>query len=198
MGMDRVNLLPDEACLTPLERLLNAVAGNFVRVLGGTAGGIAAVGLLATLWQAGLLHASGRRLGALQEEIRLLEVESQNAESFSKQLDQVEGELRRQKKSLDAKASYLESVRGRQRRWAALLRELRKNIPQGVWLTDLETQAGGGLRIGGGATNEDLVTGFMANLKASAEFRNVGFSFTQKDSIGNISVVKFEIVCQAG
>lgn len=194
--MDRVNLLPDEARLGPLERLVRFIDRNFWRVLGGVAGSLVAAGLILVIGQAFSLRKSHRRLETLRREIQTLQVETQNLELFAKQLDQVEQELLRQKKILEWKIAYLEGARTRPRVWASRLKELRQNIPHGVWLSELETGRGKNLRLAGGAREEGLVTQFMANLKSSPHFTNVGFTYTEKDAIGKVGIVKFEIVCQ--
>lgn len=195
--MERVNLLPEEARLRPVERLLLLVNRQFPRVLLGAVGSVVALGFLLSLIQGVSLYRGRKGLKALKEEIRVLQVESQNKEAYFKQLDQVQQELQRQKGMMDLKLAYLEAAQSRPRIWAAVLEEMRRNLPHGVWLTDLETGPGGALRIAGGATDENLVTQFMSNLKASPRFSNVGFSYTEKDAIGQVRVVKFEIVCRA-
>lgn len=194
--MERINLLPEEARLSLGERVLHIVGHNFPRVLGGTVGAIAALALISFVGQAAALHRGRRVLESLRKRIEVLEVETRNQEAFAKQLDQVEQELQRQKSGLELKLSYLEAARFRPRVMAKILRDLRQSIPQGVWLTELETGQGNSLRIAGGATDENLVTQFMANIKASPSFTDVGFTYTEKDSIGRVPIVKFEVVCR--
>jgi len=97
---------------------------------------------------------------------------------------------------LELKLEYLTATRSRPRIWATVLEEMRREIPQGVWLTELETGPAGALRIAGGATDERLVTQFMSSLKGSAHFTNVTFTYTEKDQIGNVPIVRFEVVCR--
>ena len=142
------------------------------------------------------LRKAEKKLTVLRQEIQVLQVESKNLESFSKQLDQVEAELQRQKKMLDWKREYLKTARERPQRWATLLKDLRRNIPRGVWLSELETGPEDHLRISGGAADETLVSQFMSNLKESPHFTHVGFTYTEKGNIGNVPIVRFEIVCR--
>ena len=194
--MDRVNLLPDEARLGPVERLVRFIDRQFWRVLAGVVGFLVVAGLLLMIVQEVRWRGSQKRLRELKTQIQTLQVETQNMESFAKQLDQVEQELGRQKKVLEWKINYLEATKTRPRIWASRLKELRQNIPHGVWLSELETGRGKSLRVAGGAREEELVTQFMGNLKSSPHFANVGFTYTEKDTIGNVPIVKFEIVCQ--
>lgn len=194
--MERINLLPEEARLSLGERVLHIVGHNFPKVLGGTVGAIAALTLISFAGQAMALHRGRKALQSLRKQMEVLEVETKNQEAFAKQLDQVEQELERQKSGLELKLAYLDAAKSRPRVMAKMLRDLRQNIPQGVWLTELETEQGNILRIAGGATDENLVTQFMANLKASPSFADVGFTYTEKDSIGRVPIVKFEVVCR--
>lgn len=194
--MERVNLLPEEARLTFLERILLTVDRGFPKVFAASVGTLVLMGLFLSLWQAIALGRNQRRFKALKGEVEILKVQGADMESFTKQLNQVEVELARQKKIIEWKISYLKGIREHPKIWSSLLTDLRQNIPQGVWLTELETGANRALRVAGGAPNEDLVTQFMSNLKASPHFTNVGFSYTEKDAIGSTPIVKFEIVCQ--
>ncbi|MBI3615766.1 MAG: PilN domain-containing protein [Candidatus Omnitrophica bacterium] len=194
--MDRVNLLPDEARLSIGERLTMEVDREFPRILATIVGSILFLGVSSAALDSILLHGAKRKLRLLDKETQTLRVEIQNAEVFSKQIDQIGQELDRQKKFIDWKIAYLKEAKNRPRIWATVLKELRRNIPHGVWLTELETGTGGGLRITGGAPDEALVTQFMANLKESPHFSSVGFNYTEKDNIGSTSIVKFEILCR--
>lgn len=194
--MERVNLLPEEARLTPLERILLTVDRDFPKVLAAGVGAVAVTAMVLSLGQALALGRGEHQLKALKSEVEILKVEGANRESFTKQLNQVGEELVRQKKIIEWKISYLKGVKEHPKVWAVLLRDLRQNIPHGVWLTELETGANHALRVAGGAPNEDLVTEFMTNLKASPHFTSVGFSYAEKDAIGSTPIVKFEIVCQ--
>ncbi len=196
--MDRVNLLPEEAQMSFGERVVHVISQDFLKVMAGVCGTIVALGLIITLGQVIGLAQGKKQLKTLKEQIKILQVETQNMETFSKQLDQVDQELQRQKSVLENKLAYLKAVKERPRLLAVVLKEMRRNIPRGMWLTEMETGSGGALRIAGGATDENGVTQFMTNLKESPHFSNVGFTYTEKDSIGNVPFVKFEIVCRVG
>ena len=198
MRMERVNLLPDEARIGPLEVVLRVVDKRFPQVLIGTVAVVVVLGVVGGLVQGITLATKKGRLTGLKKEIQRLQVESQNLVALSKQMDQIQQELERQKKVLEWKIEYLKVARERPRIWASVLRDLRQAIPRGVWLTELESGAGRAFRISGGSTDENLVTQFMANLKESPHFNNVGFTYTEKDSVGSVPVVKFEVVCRIG
>ncbi|MBI3333600.1 MAG: PilN domain-containing protein [Candidatus Omnitrophica bacterium] len=194
--MERVNLLPDEVRFGLFERLLGWVDRYFLQALAGTAGILILVGMAISVRQGMVLRRREARLGDMKKEVQLLEVEVKNQSSYIKQLDQMELELQRQQKSIDLKLDYLVRAKEQPRTWAALLKELRRSIPNGVWLTELETGQENSLRITGGSSDANLVSQFMASLKGSPHFKYVGFTYTQKDTIGTVPVVKFEIVCR--
>lgn len=191
-----MNLLPDEARVRLGEQLLRLVDLEFPRLLAWAVGSVAVIGGLSWLGQSAGLHRTRQRLEGLRKEIELLRVESRNLESHATQLEHVEQEIQRQKQSLEWRLNYLQSAREGPRIWAAILKDLRRNIPYGMWLTELESHRGGGLRIAGGARDENLVTEFMSHLKSSPHFSDVRFSFTEKDAIGAVPIVKFEVVCR--
>jgi len=174
------------------------VGRQFPKVLLGAVGSVVVVGLLLSLMQGFALHRGRARLKAIKREIQILKVENQNKEGYFKQLGQIEQELQRQKGMIDLKLAYLNAAKTHPRLWATVLKDLRRNVPHGVWLTELEVGSGGALRIAGGATDENLVTEFMTTLKSSPHFSNVAFSYVEKEAIGQVWVVKFQIVCRVG
>ena len=195
--MERVNLLPDEVRFTFVERFLRMVDRHFLRVLASAVGGLIVLGVAISLRETILFHRTEDQLKSLEKEVNLLEIESQNKTSFLKQLEQVEQDLLRQKKLLEGKLSYLRAVEGEPRVWAVVLKDLRQNVPRGIWLAEFETGQGNALRVVGGALDEEMVTRFMHNLKQSPHFSNVVFTYTEKDRVGDITIVRFEINCRA-
>lgn len=194
--MERINLLPEEVRLNFLEKLLLVINRQFLKVLAGAVGTVVMLAMVLSLGQGISLLTAKKRVKALKQEIQILQVESQNKEAFYKQLEQVEKELLRQKGLIDLKVAYLNGAAAHPHIWAGVLKDLRRNIPSGVWLTELESGPGGSLRIAGGAADESQVTQFMSNLKNSSQFSNVGFTYTEKDTIGRAWVVKFEVTCR--
>ncbi len=195
--MERVNLLPDEARTGLVERVVQYVNRFFPRVLGGAAAAMLILGFVIWTGQAISLHQRTKRATALRDQLQTLRIETENLISFSKQLDGVETELGNQKQLLAWKLKYLQAVRNQPRVWATILKDLRRNIPTGVWLTGLEAGSKEqSIRVKGGASNENLVTQFMSSLKNSPYFTDVTFNFTEKDAIGKVKIVNFEISCK--
>lgn len=196
--MERVNLLPEDARLSFWEKLIQGIDQQFPKVLLGLVSGLALFAVVLVIVQETALFRSRKRLEELKKVNQTLKVESKNMEVFSKQLDQTQQELQRQKKVLETKLTYIKGVQAQPRVWAAVLKDLRQNIPHGVWLTDLESGPEGALKIAGGAMDENLVTELMGSLKENPHFSNVSFNFTEKAPVSNVMVVQFEIVCRVG
>jgi len=195
--MERVNLLPDEARTGLVERVIQYVNRFFPRVLGSAVAAILILGFVIWTGQALSLHRRTKRAMTLRDQLQTLRIETENLISFSKQLDGVETELGNQKQLLAWKLKYLQAVRNQPRVWATILKDLRRNIPTGVWLTGLEAGSKEqSIRVRGGASNENLVTQFMSSLKNSPYFTDVTFNFTEKDAIGKVKIVNFEISCK--
>lgn len=195
--MERVNLIPDDLAVTWVDRVLLVVDKQFFLVL---AVAVATVGLL----EAGMGVAQGLaakryagNVSTLEARRSTLVADIDTANAYIKQLDQAEDELKQQTQRLMQRIRYLSVYREAQGEWAVTLQEIKRAIPYGVWLTDLESGLQGQLRIAGGAFENRLVTQFMGQLKDSPKFANVAFNYTKQSKIGNTSVVEFEVTCQA-
>lgn len=194
--MDRVNLLPDEARTGWLDRLVLAVDRRFLEILTASVAVLILGGGVLWVFQSWILSRREARVAALSGENQAVRVETENLKTFFAQLSEAEQELAKQKQGLEWKLGHLQSVRGRSQTWSEVLKDLRRNIPSGVWLTGLEVDGKRSVRVLGGARDQNLVTQFMSALKGSPYFTDVTFGFTEKDSIGETPIVKFEIRCR--
>ena len=197
MAMERVNLIPDDLAVTWTDRALALVDKKFFVVLG-----VAAALVCVTEGSVGFSHGLrakryASQTAALATRRATLLAEIENAKAYVKQLEQAQDELRRQTQLLMQRIRYLSVYREAQGEWATILLDVKRAIPYGVWLTDLESGLQGQLRIAGGAFDNNLVTQFMTQLKNSPRFANVAFNFTRQSKIGKSSVVEFEVTCQA-
>lgn len=194
--MDRINLIPDDLVLTWQDRLLAFVDRRFWIVLVWT---VAAVALLEggmALQQGLRLHRYTKHAKNLEAKQTTLKVELDNSKSYLAQLDQSEQQLQQQLQRLMQQITYLSAYRERQGELSTILHEIKQAIPYGIWLTEMDANADGQLRISGGAFEEHLVTQFMGLLKDNPRFTNVAFNFTRKAKIGKTGIVAFEITCQ--
>lgn len=195
--MDRVNLIPDDLILTWQDRLLAFVDRRFVTVLVWT---VAVVGVCVSglaLREGLQVHRDTKRTATLQTQQAKLKAELDNSKAYLTQLDQTKAELDVQLKRLMQQISFLSAYRERQGELATILHELKQTIPYGIWLTELDVNVEGQVRVSGGAFEDRLVTQFMSSLKDNPRFTNVAFSFTRKAKIGKTGIVAFEITCHA-
>ncbi len=194
--MDRVNLIPDDLVLSWHERLLGVVDRRFLPVL------FAAVGMvLAGLaWIAMHEGLAARRYTTqaqtLQAKQKTLSAELESANAYLAQLGQAEQQLSQQLQWLTQRVQYLNTYRSLEGEWASTLQDIKRALPYGVWLTELEAGLQGQLRLAGGAFSNTLVSQFMSELKGIPRFTNVAFSFTRQDKIGKTDVMVFELTCQ--
>jgi Tfp pilus assembly protein PilN len=194
--MDRINLIPDDVVLTWHQRFTAYVGRKFVPVL---VVAVVAIGMLQVAVAAGQGFIAGhyaKESKTLETQRANLMAELDSAQAYLGQLDQAEQQLTQQMQWLGQRIVYLSSAREQEGAWADTLRSIKRALPYGVWLTELESSAGGQLRLAGGAFSDTLVGQFMGDLKTIPRFTNVAFTFTRQDKIGKTDVVVFEITCQ--
>jgi len=193
--MERVNLIPDDLVLTWHEHLCAFVDRHFLPTAGIL---LAAVGLLQLLLAVSygmLAHRGTRQAATLEAQRATLLADIENATAYVSQLDQAEGQLKQQLLWLTHRIGYLNAYRATEGVWASILQTVKRALPYGVWLTELEGSPKGQLRLAGGAFNDDLVSRFMGELKAVPQLTDVAFTYTKQDRIGKTGIVSFEITC---
>ncbi len=194
--MERINLLPDDLTLSPVNRFLFLVDRQFLPTLGRMAGISAVlVGILA-LGQFLMTQRSIMATAGLKEKCARVAAEVEKMADVMARLDQRESELNRQIRWQNERIGYLRSYQDPSGRWAPVLKEIKRALPFGVWLTELEGNPQRRLQIGGGAFEEDMIVQFMAALKGIPRFRDVSFNFAKKATIGKTGIVQFEIVAK--
>lgn len=195
--MERVNLIPDDVALTGLDRVLSLVNRRFLPVILSAVGIVVVLEGIAAGTQALTAYRATRRTRALEERRATLVAELESQRAFVGQLDRTEQELVQQVASLTKRVERLKSYQERPGEWTETLRDVKRALPYGVWLTELESSPRSGqLRMAGGAFNDDLVSQFMGALKENPRFFNVAFNYTKLGKIGRTGIVEFEISCQ--
>lgn len=195
--MERVNLIPDDVALTWKDYALAFVDRRFGQVAGWTVGVVCLLQAAVAVNQAILMWRYTKQTAALSAKRETAIAEMENAKAYLAQLEQAEGQLTQQGQWLMQRVKYLSVYRERQGEWAAILQEVKRAIPYGVWLTEFEGSGEGKLRIAGGAFEDRLVTQFMGQLKVNPRLTNVAFTFTRKAKIGKTDIIAFELTCQA-
>ena len=194
--MDRINLLPDDLAMTWTNRILYLTDRQFVPTLIRSVAVLSVALITMTLaltFLAAGLRAQTTRLEARQASLR---EELQALGTLADQLRQREQQLIQQLGRHEERLKYLGSFQDQRGHWARLFQEIKRVLPRGVWLTELEGSPKGQLRMVGGALEEDSITQFMGELKTAPSFSEVDFNFTKKDKIGDTAIVRFEVICQ--
>ena len=194
--MDRINLIPDDVVLTWHQRFTAFVDRQFVPVLVGAVATIGALQVTVAAGQGFVAHHYAKESKALESQRANLVAELDSAHAYLGQLDQAEQQLKQQMQWLGQRILYLSAAREQEGAWAETLRSIKRALPYGVWLTELESGAGGQLRLVGGAFSDTLVGQFMGDLKTIPRFTNVAFTFTRQDKISKTDIVVFEVTCQ--
>ena len=194
--MERVNLIPDDVSQTWTSRVVSLVDRRFPVVLAWVVGTVCLMeGLVAAGQGIGArryeTHAAG-----LEAKRASLVAELENARAYMQQLEQTKQQLQQQADWLTKRLAYLNEYRQTRGEWAEILREIKRALPYGIWLTDLESDPQGHLRLAGGAFSDELIIQFMSQLKATPRFTDVAFTFTKQGKIGKTPVIEFELTCQ--
>ena len=194
--MERLNLLPEDLAMTPVKRLMlqldRQLIPTFIRVVGG----LFLLVVLIAFSQGWAAHRYGVKTERLKDRAGMIQQELKLVETLVIQLNQKEQALLQQIDWQAQRLRYLESYQDRSDRWASILQAVKRSLPYGLWLTELEGDANRFLRMNGGAFEEDLVIQFMAELKQQPRFRDVAFNFTKKAKIGQTEIVQYEVTCR--
>ncbi len=195
--MDRINLLPDNLVLTTWpNRLRFWVDRRFLPTLGRAAAGALALVVLIAAGVGIAVKSYEARTRALETRQRKTAAELEEVRAVAAELEEKERQLLQQIDWQKQRLAYLRQYQDPSGQWAEILREIKRALPYGVWLTELEGDPHRLLRLAGGAFQEDLVTEFMGDLKEISRFQDVAFNFAKKATVGRTEVVQFEVICR--
>ena len=195
--MDRINLLPDNLVLTSWpNRLRFQVDRRFLPTLGRAAAGTLGLVLAVAVLQGIMAKSYAAKTRALEAQQKKVAAELDRVQAVVVELDEKERQLIQQIEGQNQRLAYLKQYQERSGRWAEVLGEIKRAMPYGVWLTELEGDLRKKLRLAGGAFQEDLVTQFMGDLKQRSRFDDVAFNFTKKGEVGKTEFVQFEVTCR--
>lgn len=195
--MDRINLLPDDLVLTAWpNRVRFWVDRQFLPTLGRAAAGALALVVLISVGLGLAAKSYEARARALEARRKKMAVELEQVRAMAAELEEKERQLLQQIDWQRQRLAYLKQYQDRSGRWAEILLEIKRALPYGVWLTELEGDPRKQLRLAGGAFQEDLVTEFMGDLKGISRFQDVAFNFAKKGAVGKTEYVQFEVTCR--
>ncbi len=177
--MIRINLLPRaERVAKP-----TAVRWGIIVMLGAVC---LAVGL-ALLW----LNLK-MQISDLNKEIDLVQVELQKYQTIAKEVEKYKAD----KRNLEEKLASIDRLKAGQVGPVHVLDEVSQLLPQGMWLTSLNSSASR-LTLQGFSFSNFAIADFMTRLaKApSARFTDVDLTYSEQARIGKVPIEKFEITC---
>ena len=194
--MERINLLPEDMIFTGPSRLVYLADKRFLPML--AVGSAAALGLMIFLsvTEGFLARHYAARTAAVEKEQVKVSQELQRMEAYVQQLNVRQDQLKQQIGWNEHRTKYLQAYRNKNTEWGEIFEGIKRLMPYGVWLTELDASPRGHVRMAGGAFEEELITRFMGELKENPTFGDVTFNFVKKDKIGKTQYVKFEVSCQ--
>ena len=194
--MERINLLPEDLIFTGPSRLLYLADKRFLPTLLWGSAAVMALALSLSITQGFLARHYAARARSLQEQQGKVEQELQQMEGMVQQLRGRKEQLTQQINWNEHRTRYLEGYRNKNTAWGGIFQEIKRLMPYGVWLTELDANPRGRVRMAGGAFEEELITRFMGELKEDPTFSEVTFNFVKKDKVGKTVFVRFEVACQ--
>lgn len=127
----------------------------------------------------------------LTNDIRAGEAELQRLKSQLGQGANVKAQLAEVK----GRVQLIEQLTKDQDRPLRMLDHFADMVPKELWITSMEDK-GSGLKIQGSAFTREVVSEFMANLKASGKFRDIEIVISKQDLARANSPVTFEVTCR--
>lgn len=149
----------------------------------------------------GLFGKQAWALWKLDQQRRVLEARKtallKEVQSLSRKLGLSQARAREWEEAA-ARARIVRELMSRRVPWAAVLVELARLVPEGVWLTRMETQEARVLKVEGRATAYSGVNGFVASLERSPRFHEVRvLSIKQVKEAGpQRKAVAFSMTCR--
>lgn len=180
--MIRINLAPIEArrgggVALPSFFNLGTLFGFLILV---------AIVVLGSMWYGRLAEET-----KLTNDVRTGEAELQRIKAQLGQGANVKAQLAEVK----GRVQLIEQLTKDQDRPLRMLDNFADMVPKEVWITSMEDK-GAGLKIQGSAFTRDVVSEFMANLKASGKFKDIEIVISKQDLARTNSPVTFEVTCR--
>lgn len=193
--MERINLLPEDLIFTGPSRLIYLADKRFLPTLAWGSAAVMALAISLSLTQGFLSRHYAARTRVFQEQQGKVERELQQMEGVVQKLRERQEQLTQQIGWNEHRTRTLEAYRNKNTAWGAIFQEIKRLMPYGVWLTELDANPRGRVRMAGGAFEEELITRFMGELKEDPTFGEVTFNFVKKDKVGKTVFVRFEVTC---
>ena len=176
--MIRINLLPAKAA-----QKKEMLRGQLIILL------LAVVAVLAGC--AGVYASLVSRVNTEKEEIAKVESEINN---LRKTIGEV-GRFKKLQAELQGKLDVLGKIKEGQTGPVHLLDELRKSLPEKLWITSFK-ESGGSVSLQGVGLNEATVAQFLQNLESSSYYQGVELRVIEQIPASGRKLQRFDVTCR--
>ena len=146
----------------------------------------------ATLTIMGTALSQGARIGSLRHSIAEMEAQSR---ALAPQIARV-NRLAQERAELDLRLGIISKLEKGRTQSVRLMDELARCVPDHLWLTLAQQDAGTQLTLEGVTFSNLVVSDLMSRLERSPMFANVELGVAEKGLVVNKDVVKFRLTCQ--
>jgi Tfp pilus assembly protein PilN len=181
--MIRINLLPKE------EKAQRRAA---VKLQPGDLVVPVAIVAAAALIILGTTLSQGARIGSLRHSIA--EIDSQSR-ALAPQIEKV-NRLAQERAELDLRLGIISKLEKGRTQSVRLMDELARCVPDHLWLSLAQQDAGTQLQLEGVTYSNLVVSDFMSRLERSPLFANVELGVAERGQVSSKDVVKFRLTCQ--
>ncbi len=124
---------------------------------------------------------------------RIADVDAE-ARKLAPQIERV-NRLAQERAELDLRLGIINKLEKGRTVSVRLMDELARCLPDHLWLTSAEQQAGGGLALEGVAMSNLVVSDLMSRLDRSPMFSDVELDVAERTAFGDHDAVKFRVRC---
>ena len=140
----------------------------------------------------GTALAQSSRMGALGKSIAEVDAKSR---AIAPQIERV-NRLAQERAELDLRLGVISKLEMGRTQSVRLMDELARCVPDHLWLTSTQQDAGNALSLEGATFSNLVVSDFMSRLERSPLFAGVELGFAERGAVTDKSVVRFRITCQ--
>jgi type IV pilus assembly protein PilN len=181
--MIRINLLPREE-KAQRKAPISFKAGELLVPL--------AVVVAAALVMMGTALSQSSRIGSLEKSIARIDAESR---ALAPQIERV-NRLAQERAELDLRLGIIGKLEKGRTGSVRIMDELARCIPDHLWLTSAQQDAGTTLNLEGVTLSNLVVSDFMSRLERSPMFAGVELGVAERGKLTGNDVVKFRLTCQ--
>lgn len=182
--MIRINLLPREEKAQRKGPSVSFKAGELV-----IPSGLVAAALLVMM---GTAMSQNARVSGLERSIEEVDAQSR---ALAPQIARV-NRLAQERAELDLRLGIISKLEKGRTQDVRLMDELARCVPDYLWLTSANQDAGNSVSIEGTTLSNLVVSDFMSRLDRSPMFSNIELNVAERGKQGDRDVVKFRVTCQ--